>query len=136
MRPGIHLEPMLAASAAGIGEAVPGDRQVLCFDADGRPRPFQDTMQRIGRDHDVERLRTEVAVELRAAGVVTGDSEVARAFAREVLAGGHEGVIVKDLDAPYAAGRRGWLSNLHLGARADRGERAGDPHRGTPPGLG
>jgi DNA ligase-1 len=62
-----------------------------------------------------------------------------------VLAGGHEGVMVKRLDAPYAAGRRGsawlkvkpsrtldlvilgaewgsgrrrgWLSNLHLGAR-------------------
>ena len=60
---------------------------------------------------------------------------------------GHEGVIVKSLDAPYAAGRRGagwlkvkpvhtldlvvlaaewghgrrrgWLSNLHLGARHD-----------------
>jgi DNA ligase-1 len=66
---------------------------------------------------------------------------------REALAAGHEGVVVKSLAAPYAAGRRGadwlkvkpvhtldlvvlaaewghgrrrgWLSNLHLGARDD-----------------
>ncbi|GAA2093402.1 ATP-dependent DNA ligase [Streptomyces albiaxialis] len=71
--------------------------------------------------------------------------EAAREFAEEVLARGHEGVVVKGLDAPYTAGRRGasWLkvkpvhtldlvvlgaewghgrrtgklSNLHLGAR-------------------
>ncbi|WP_199547906.1 ATP-dependent DNA ligase [Streptomyces sp. N35] len=71
--------------------------------------------------------------------------EEARAFADETLARGHEGVVVKGLDAPYSAGRRGaswvkvkpvhtldlvvlaaeWghgrrtgkLSNLHLGAR-------------------
>jgi DNA ligase 1 len=64
---------------------------------------------------------------------------------RDALARGHEGVVVKSLDAPYEAGRRGagwlkvkprhtldlvilaaewghgrrkgWLSNLHLGAR-------------------
>ncbi|WP_415948528.1 ATP-dependent DNA ligase [Streptomyces sp. KLOTTS4A1] len=69
----------------------------------------------------------------------------AEAFADETLARGHEGVVVKGLDAPYSAGRRGaswvkvkpvhtldlvvlaaeWghgrrtgkLSNLHLGAR-------------------
>ncbi|MEA2123441.1 MAG: ligase 1, partial [Solirubrobacteraceae bacterium] len=63
----------------------------------------------------------------------------------DALAAGHEGVVVKSLDAPYAAGRRGagwlkvkpvhtldlvvlavehgsgrrrgWLSNLHLGTR-------------------
>ena len=68
----------------------------------------------------------------------------------DALARGHEGVVVKALDAPYEAGRRGagwlkvkpvhtldlvvlaaewghgrrrgWLSNLHLGAR-DRGRR-------------
>jgi ATP-dependent DNA ligase I len=66
-------------------------------------------------------------------------------FLREALAAGHEGLMAKSLDAPYAAGsrgrswlkikhaktldlvvlaaewgsgrRRGWLSNLHLGAR-------------------
>ncbi|MBC7375519.1 MAG: ATP-dependent DNA ligase [Frankiales bacterium] len=71
------------------------------------------------------------------------------AFAADALARGHEGVVVKDLDAPYDAGRRGgaWLkvkpvhtfdlvvlaaewghgrrtgrlSNLHLGARDGAG---------------
>ncbi|MDX6349372.1 MAG: ligase 1 [Streptomyces sp.] len=73
----------------------------------------------------------------------------ARDFAAETLARGHEGVVVKALDAPYSAGRRGasWLkvkpvhtldlvvlavewghgrrtgklSNLHLGARRPDG---------------
>ncbi|WP_093838351.1 ATP-dependent DNA ligase [Streptomyces aidingensis] len=73
----------------------------------------------------------------------------ARAFADDVLARGHEGVILKALDSPYTAGRRGasWLkvkpvhtldlvvlavergsgrrtgllSNLHLGARRPDG---------------
>ncbi|GHF37979.1 putative DNA ligase [Streptomyces mashuensis] len=73
----------------------------------------------------------------------------ARAFADDVLRRGHEGVVVKALGAPYAAGRRGaawlkvkpvltldlvvlaaerghgrrsgWLSNLHLGARRPDG---------------
>ncbi|MGV9312398.1 ATP-dependent DNA ligase [Streptomyces sp. NPDC003691] len=73
----------------------------------------------------------------------------AERFLADTLARGHEGVLVKALDAPYAAGRRGrsWLkvkpvhtldlvvlaaerghgrrtgllSNLHLGARADDG---------------
>jgi DNA ligase 1 len=71
------------------------------------------------------------------------------AFMRDALARGHEGVMVKALDSPYQAGRRGdgwikvkprhtldlvvlaaewghgrrhgWLSNLHLGARDDAG---------------
>nr|WP_196791869.1 ATP-dependent DNA ligase [Motilibacter deserti] len=79
--------------------------------------------------------------------VVTGpeDEHAAAAFSASALARGHEGVVVKALDAPYEAGRRGaawlkvkpvhtldlvvlaaewgsgrrrgWLSNLHLGAR-------------------
>jgi DNA ligase-1 len=75
----------------------------------------------------------------------TADSAEAEAFLDEALANGHEGVMAKALDAPYKAGgrgrawlkikpaitldlvvlaaewghgrRRGWLSNLHLGAR-------------------
>jgi DNA ligase-1 len=71
--------------------------------------------------------------------------EAAEAFLAKSLAQGHEGLMVKSLEAPYAAGRRGsawlkvkqartldlvvlavewgsgrrrgWLSNLHLGAR-------------------
>ncbi|KQX78279.1 ATP-dependent DNA ligase [Streptomyces sp. Root1310] len=83
--------------------------------------------------------------------VVSGPEEVeaAEEFARETLLRGHEGVVVKALDAPYSAGRRGasWLkvkpvhtldlvvlaaewghgrrtgklSNLHLGARTADG---------------
>jgi DNA ligase 1 len=84
---------------------------------------------------------------------------VAQRFAERALAAGHEGVIVKDLDAPYAAGRRGaswrkvkpvhtldlvvlaaewgsgrrrgWLSNLHLGARAH----GSDAHLGAGDGF-
>ena len=77
--------------------------------------------------------------------IETADPAAAEAFSREALSAGHEGVLVKALDSPYAAGRRGrqwlkvkpvhtydlvvlaaewgsgrrtgWLSNLHLGAR-------------------
>lgn len=77
--------------------------------------------------------------------LVTTDPAAARAFFDDVLARGHEGVVVKDPTAPYAAGRRGagwvkvkprrtadlvvtgvewgsgrrqgWLSNIHLAAR-------------------
>jgi DNA ligase-1 len=77
--------------------------------------------------------------------IVTASVEEAREFQADALARGHEGVMVKALSAPYAAGRRGsawikvktartldlvvlavewgsgrrqgWLSNIHLGAR-------------------
>ena len=77
--------------------------------------------------------------------LVTGDADAAGAFFADAVARGHEGVVVKSPDAKYAAGRRGsewikvkprhtldlvvlaaewghgrrrgWLSNLHLGAR-------------------
>jgi len=77
--------------------------------------------------------------------LVTTDAAAAEAFYAEALRRGHEGVMAKSLDAPYEAGsrgaswlkikrartldlvvlaaewgsgrRRGWLSNLHLGAR-------------------
>jgi ATP-dependent DNA ligase I len=76
---------------------------------------------------------------------VTADQQAAEDFFGDAVSRGHEGVVVKSLDAPYAAGRRGseWLkvkprhtldlvvlavewghgrrrgmlSNLHLGAR-------------------
>jgi ATP-dependent DNA ligase I len=82
---------------------------------------------------------------LRVPRTVTADSAAAAAFMADTLARGHEGVLVKSLAAPYEAGRRGagwlkvkpvhtldlvvlavewghgrrkgWLSNLHLGAR-------------------
>jgi len=77
--------------------------------------------------------------------IVTADPEEADAFFEDALARGHEGIMAKAVDAPYEAGRRGfswlkvkpahtldlvilaaewghgrrkgWLSNLHLGAR-------------------
>jgi DNA ligase-1 len=80
--------------------------------------------------------------------LVTDDADAAEAFLVEALAAGHEGVMVKALSSPYEAGRRGaawrkvkpvrtldlvvigvewghgrrrgWLSNLHLGARDPR----------------
>jgi DNA ligase-1 len=81
--------------------------------------------------------------------IVTDRPEQAAAFAEEALAHGHEGVMAKALDAAYDAGargrgwlkvkpahtldlvvlaaewghgrRKGWLSNLHLGARDHAG---------------
>jgi DNA ligase-1 len=85
--------------------------------------------------------------------VVTHDPAAAEAFLAESLASGHEGVMVKALASPYEAGRRGaawrkvkpvrtldlvvlaaewghgrrrgWLSNLHLGARAVETDESG-----------
>ena len=82
--------------------------------------------------------------------IVTSEESEAALFLERALASGHEGVMAKSPDAPYQAGqrgkswlkikstitldlvvlaaewgsgrRRGWLSNLHLGAR--------DPQRG------
>ncbi len=79
--------------------------------------------------------------------LVTSSPDEAQAFFEAAVASGHEGVVVKAGSAPYAAGRRGsgwvkvkprhtldlvvlaaewgngrrvgWLSNLHLAARAD-----------------
>jgi DNA ligase-1 len=81
----------------------------------------------------------------RAPRLETNDADQAGAFLRQALETGHEGVMIKTLDATYDAGRRGgawtkikpahtldlvvlaadwghgrrrgWLSNLHLGAR-------------------
>jgi len=87
----------------------------------------------------------------RVPGIVTADASAAQTFADDAVARGHEGVMVKALGSTYEAGRRGsawrkvkpvktldlvvlgaewghgrrrgWLSNLHLGARdAETGE--------------
>jgi DNA ligase-1 len=86
-----------------------------------------------------------IAPSLIVPRLIAPNEEQAETFLREALERGHEGVMVKALDAPYAAGRRGqawlkvkqartldlvvlaaewghgrrrgWLSNLHLGAR-------------------
>jgi DNA ligase-1 len=150
------------------------DGEAIGLTDDALPRRFQDTMSRFGTDDatshamrlapfffDVlhldgedllDRPLAERAVilaalvgEWRVPAVETDDPAVAEAFLADALATGHEGVMVKALDSPYEAGRRGavwrkvkpvktldlvvlaaewghgrrrgWLSNLHLGAR-------------------
>jgi DNA ligase-1 len=149
------------------------DGELIALREDGRPLPFQDTAARTasfegssvplslflfdvlhleGADlidcEDAERhaaLARAVPADLLMPRLVTGSADEATAFFKDVLAHGHEGVVVKSLTAPYAAGRRGagwikvkprhtldlvvlavewghgrrrgWLSNLHLGAR-------------------
>ena len=86
-----------------------------------------------------------VPPDLRIAALCTADHGALDHFLQETLAQGHEGVLLKSPDSPYRAGRRGsewlkwkpavtldlvvlaaewghgrrrgWLSNLHLGAR-------------------
>ena len=90
-------------------------------------------------------LARTVPAELLMPRLVTGSVEEATAFFADAIGHGHEGVVIKSLDGRYAAGRRGagwikvkprhtldlvvlavewghgrrrgWLSNLHLGAR-------------------
>jgi DNA ligase-1 len=91
------------------------------------------------------RLAAVMPARLVVPRLVTGDAAAASEFFTDAVARGHEGVVVKAPDSRYAAGRRGsewikvkprhtldlvilaaewghgrrrgWLSNLHLGAR-------------------
>jgi DNA ligase-1 len=91
-----------------------------------------------------ERLEA-IAPDLKIPGLFTSDAEEAQRVLDEALRAGHEGIVVKDAASRYSAGRRGkawrkvkpvrtydlvvlgaewghgrrrgWLSNLHLGAR-------------------
>ena len=125
--------------------------------AEGEPargvRPFffdlllheADSMLEAATADRLDRLDATVPEEFRAARLVTESVEEAQAFFDRVVGEGQEGVVVKRLDAPYDAGRRGsgwvkvkprhtldlvvlgveWgsgrrrgtLSNIHLGAR-------------------
>ncbi|TWS24247.1 ATP-dependent DNA ligase [Tsukamurella sputi] len=154
------------------------DGESLALTDAGRPRPFQETMSRFGAAEGPAVLRPfffdclhldgrdlldeplsvrlealeEVAGALRIPALTRPTLDEASAQYSAALAAGHEGVMVKALDSPYAAGRRGrawqkvkqtftldlvvlgaeWgygrrtglLSNLHLGAR--------DPNGGEP----
>jgi DNA ligase-1 len=150
------------------------DGELVALQEDGRPYPFQVTASRTSRrtgepaaglsaflfdlvhldGEDLidrpgaeryEALARVVPERLRMPRLVTSSVEEATAFFDDALAVGHEGVVVKSLDTPYTAGRRGagwikvkprhtldlvilaaewghgrrrgWLSNLHLGAR-------------------
>jgi DNA ligase 1 len=161
--------PEVAAVALELPtEAAVLDGEAIALRGDGRPEPFQVTASRVGSGRltalffDVLHAGGEDLIDApgaqrfaaleelvpearRIPRVLAADADAARAVLDDALARGHEGVIVKSLDAPYAAGRRGagWLkvkprhtldlvvlavewghgrrrgrlSNLHLGAR-------------------
>ncbi|MGA8845469.1 MAG: ATP-dependent DNA ligase [Nocardioides sp.] len=166
--------PEVVTLARGLAaESFVLDGEALALGPDGRPRPFQETASRTGSHGTSEvavtpyffdvlhldgrdlldspaheraaALEALVPESNRVAQLVTSDADEAERFAAAAIAAGHEGVVVKDPSAPYAAGRRGgawvkvkpvhtldlvvlavewgsgrrktWLSNLHLGAR-------------------
>ncbi|HEX2424435.1 MAG TPA: ATP-dependent DNA ligase [Actinomycetota bacterium] len=167
--------PEVVAAVRGLPfEALVLDGEAIALRPDERPYAFQVSMSRfgtrIGSGGDVplscfffdilhvdgvdvldEPLAERAAMlarlpaEIRVPSIVTADVAEAEAFLDDALAREHEGVMVKGLDAPYEAGRRGagwlkvkrahaldlvvlaaewghgrrrgWLSNLHLGAR-------------------
>jgi len=104
----------------------------------------EDLLER-GADERWRALARVTPAEQRIVRRTLTDADTVEVFVREALAAGHEGVMLKALDAPYEAGRRGagwqklkpahtldlvvlaaewgsgrrqgWLSNLHLGAR-------------------
>ncbi|GAA2219832.1 ATP-dependent DNA ligase [Promicromonospora sukumoe] len=116
---------------------------------------FFDVLHADGRDLLDAPLRERLTVLDEVAGahtvrrLRTSDPEAAAEFFAGALREGQEGVVVKSLDTPYAAGRRGagwvkvkprktldlvvlavergsgrrqgWLSNIHLGARDPEG---------------
>jgi len=97
----------------------------------------------------LEMMDVRLPASVRVPRTIANDAAAAERFLDDALAHGHEGVMVKALDAPYEAGRRGagwlkvkrahtldlvvlavewghgrrrgWLSNLHLGARDPNG---------------
>jgi DNA ligase-1 len=170
---------LVAAVRSLPAAALVLDGEAIALDDAGRPRPFQVTMSRFGSSVDVDEtvrlspfffdcvhvdgedlldrparerfaaLAAAVPEALRVARVETDDAAAAERFLDDAIAHGHEGVMVKALDGPYEAGRRGagWLkvkrahtldlvvlaaewghgrrqgrlSNLHLGARGPDG---------------
>ena len=154
------------------------DGEAIALRPDGRPEPFQVTSSRFAREQrrdvplnlfvfdvlhaDGEDVldrpgaeRAELLADLvpaaqRAPRLIVSDADAADEFLEDAIARGHEGVMLKALDQPYAAGsrgtgwlkvkpvhtldlvvlaaewghgrRRGRLSNLHLGARDPSGD--------------
>ena len=148
LRPGGRPQPfqVTAARAASqpgeAGEAGQVALSLFLFDAlhlDGTDLIDAPAAERF------DRLAAVTPAELVIPRLVTADLAEAEQFFAEAIERGHEGVVVKSLDAPYGAGRRGsewikvkprhtldllvlaaewghgrrqgWLSNLHLGAR-------------------
>ena len=167
---GARLPEIVEAVRALPVDDVVLDGESLGLDADGNPLKFQDTMSvgttlqpfffdvlHAGGESLIDRplherkaiLAELLPATLRLPTLDTADAEEAEVFAAASIAAGHEGVMVKALDSPYQAGRRGvtwrkvkpvhtldlvvlaaewghgrrrgWLSNLHLGARGADG---------------
>ena len=168
-----RLPEAVAAARALPARAIVLDGEAIALRDDRRPEPFQVTAARFGTRGErikplaslffdvlhldgedlldepftrrAEALDAAVPPELRVPRAVVEDEEAAAGVFDAAVAAGHEGIVVKALDAPYAAGRRGaaWLkvkpvhtldlvvlaaewghgrrrgrlSNLHLGAR-------------------
>ena len=159
LRPDGRPHPFQVTSARAASQVVPGSAvgqvplslflfDVLCLDGtDLIDAPAQDRF---------DRLAAVAPASIVIPRLITADPEEAERFFAAAVDRGHEGVVVKSLDASYGAGRRGsewikvkprhtldllvlgaewghgrrqgWLSNLHLGAR--------DPASGRPVMLG
>jgi DNA ligase-1 len=170
----LHIEEVTLAAAQLKAEQFVAEGEVIALDRRGRPLPFQDIMRTLasegarlrlylfdllhlnGRDllsvayaERWEMLRRIAGEELLATRIVTSDLCEASKFYQQAMREGHEGVVVKRLNACYEPGkrssswlkvkpfvtldvvviaaewghgrRRGWLSNLHLAVR-DPGE--------------
>jgi ATP-dependent DNA ligase I len=170
-----RVPEVVAAALALPADTLVLDGEAIALRPDGRPEPFQVTASRMGASRAgqltplffdvlhaggedlIDRPGAErfaalaelVPAPARVPRAVAGDAAAAQAVLDDALAAGHEGVLVKSLEAPYAAGRRGagwlkvkprhtldlvvlaaewghgrrrgWLSNLHLGARTPDG---------------
>lgn len=169
-----ELSDIAASVTALAGDSFLLDGEALLFGSDGAPMSFQDSMSRFGEEQsrpevplaavffdclhlDGRDLVDEPLIERRRAleslvpdealveGIRTSDPQAANEYFAKSVAAGFEGVVVKQADQPYQAGRRGsawvkvkpvytldlvilaaewgsgrrrgWLSNLHLGAR-------------------
>ncbi len=166
--------PEIVAIALSLDvESAVIDGEAIALREDRRPYPFQVTSARVASQQAAsvpltafmfdllhlngsdlidqpaeDRFRALAAIapqDLLIPRLVTSDPAAASAFFAEAIVAGHEGVVVKSVDAPYRTGRRGsdwikvkprttldlvilaveWghgrrtglLSNLHLGAR-------------------
>jgi DNA ligase-1 len=167
-----RVPEIVTAALSVSATSVVLDGEAVALRPDGRPLPFQVTSARAASQagqvpltlflFDLlhldgtdllssparERFGALAAVapaEMVIPRLVTADVAQAEQFFAAAVERGHEGVVVKSVDAPYGAGRRGsewikvkprhtldlvvlaaewghgrrqgWLSNLHLGAR-------------------
>ncbi len=173
-----RLPEVVALARNFTADAFVLDGEAIGLNEDQRPERFQDTASRFGTEDRgayerslharffdllhldgtdlidqpladrLTALRTLVG-DHAMPGEITDDLAVAQRVEADALGQGHEGVMVKAIDSPYLAGRRGktwrkvkpvrtldlvvlaaewghgrrtgWLSNLHLGARAEDG---------------